>query len=73
MDISERNAVRKIYALPETCKVGDLVNAFEMNPCKRAKDFIVRAIQAAMYPYKVPQDPEMREFYEKIRNTQCKH
>ncbi len=70
---SERNAVRKIYALPETCKVGDLVAAFEMNPCKRAKDFIVQAVQALAYPYELPRDPEIREFYKKIRDTQCKH
>lgn len=73
MNLSERQAVRKIYALPETCKVGDLVKAFEMNPCKRAKDFIVQAVQAATYPYKVPQDPEVKEFYDRIRSTVCKY
>lgn len=73
MNISERNAIRKIYALPETCKVGDLVKAFEANPCKRGRDFIVQAVQALSYPYRYPRDPEVRKFYEKIRNTPCKY
>lgn len=72
MNISERDAVRKIYALPETCTVGDLVQSFEMNPCTRAKNFIVQAIRGAMYPLTFPRDPEVREFYNKIRNTPCK-
>ena len=73
MKMPERDAVRKIYALPEPCKLGDLVKAFEMNPCKRARIFILMALQAAMSPYKIPQDPEVREFYNRIRSTPCKY
>jgi len=72
MKMPERDAVRKIYALPETCTVGDLVQSFEMNPCKRAKDLIVQAVQAAISPYKIPRDPEVRKFYDKVRGTPCK-
>lgn len=73
MSISERTAVRRIYALPKTCTVGDLVAAFEMNPCTRAKDFILCALRGALYPLTFPKDPEVCKFYIRISNTQCKH
>lgn len=73
MDISERDVVRRIYALPETCTGGDLVAAFEMNPCTRAKDFILWALRGALYPLTFPKDPEICKLYIRISNTQCKY